>query len=614
MLKVHKAFFGTCVFLNGHKVGTHALNFTPGWFDLQPFIKTDGTENELIIHVGASLAQIPLSVADGWDYEKSRYVPGIYDSVELIVTSTPHVVNVQTVPDLEKKSVRVVVELANGGASAVAAKVKALVRETKSGKVKGERTVKTAMIEAGAKSRLNTTIEISDPHWWTPEDPFLYELVVDTSADTCKTRFAMRTFKSDPGSGKVLLNGKPYYMRGSNVCIFRFFEDSKRGNKPWDHEWVRKLHRKFKSMHWKSLRYCIGFPPELWYDIADGEGILIQDEFPIWYLIWNSGTMKGWPDQIKADDLTVDFTEWMRERWNHPCVVIWDAQNETPNDSVTAAVISRVRGLDLSDRPWDNGWGTPQSPTDISEWHPYRCSPQYPRPFRLSIFERESGVPDTGPKNGGHPPYIINEYGWLWINRDGSPTTLSRPVYESILGPDATAEELRNYYARTLAAMTEFWRCRQKCAGIMHFCGLGYSRPLGQTSDNFTNLENLTFEPNFYKYVRDSFAPVGVIIDLWKEKVEPSTVLSIPVIVINDLETAWSGDVTLRMEQKGKTVWKETKQVTAKSFGAGTADFRIKCSDEPVRCELIAEIRGQDDDQVSSHRILSVERRKKKRG
>ena len=44
-------------------------------------LKTDGTENELVIRGGASLAQIPLSATDGWDPEKARYVPGIYDSV-----------------------------------------------------------------------------------------------------------------------------------------------------------------------------------------------------------------------------------------------------------------------------------------------------------------------------------------------------------------------------------------------------------------------------------------------------------------------------------------------------------------------------------------------------
>ena len=46
----------------------------------------------------------------------------------------------------------------------------------------------------------------------------------------------------------------------------------------------------------------------------------------------------------------------MQERWNHPCVVLWDAQNET-RTAVTGEALQAVRGLDLSNRPWDNGYG-----------------------------------------------------------------------------------------------------------------------------------------------------------------------------------------------------------------------------------------------------------------
>ena len=104
LLKVHKARFGAKVFLNGSEVGVHEPNFTPGWFNIRPFIKTDGTENELVIRVGASLAQVKPYLTDGWDIEKERYVPGIYDSVEIILSGTPHIINVQVVPDLENKA------------------------------------------------------------------------------------------------------------------------------------------------------------------------------------------------------------------------------------------------------------------------------------------------------------------------------------------------------------------------------------------------------------------------------------------------------------------------------------------------------------------------------
>ena len=60
----------------------------------------------------------------------------------------------------------------------------------------------------------------------------------------------------------------------------------------------------------------------------------------------------------------------MKERWNHPCVVIWDAQNESVTNVVGDA-IRKVRHNDLSNRPWDNGWAAPVSETDFIESHPY---------------------------------------------------------------------------------------------------------------------------------------------------------------------------------------------------------------------------------------------------
>ena len=63
----------------------------------------------------------------------------------------------------------------------------------------------------------------------------------------------------------------------------------------------------------------------------------------------------------------------MQERWNHPCVAIWDAQNESVTEE-TGKAIQAVRGLDLSNRPWDNGYGAAQSPDDSFESHPYLFS------------------------------------------------------------------------------------------------------------------------------------------------------------------------------------------------------------------------------------------------
>jgi len=600
-LKVNKARYGTKVILNGKSVGEHGPNWTPGWFDVKPFLRGGGEPNELLIRVGASLAQVPPHWTEGWDFEKSRYIPGIYDSVALILCGQPHIVNVQAVPDVEKRSVRAVVELG----AAASGRVNAAVREAKSSRVVGQ-----ASVEACSARQVELTVPIRDARPWTPEDPFLYELVVDTGGDASRTKFGLRTFTTDPASGRAVLNGRPYFLRGSNVCIYRFFEDAARGDLPWDREWVRALHRRFKEMHWNALRYCIGFPPELWYEIADEEGILIQDEFPIWY----GGGQDAWPKEITRQHLAVEFTEWMRERWNHPCVVIWDAQNETTDDAVVAATLTAVRGLDLSNRPWDNGWGAPQQPGDISEAHPYRANRQ---DFSLAIFAKETGVPNNGPGvDLGRPPYLINEYGWLWINRDGTLPTLTVDIYKRLLGEKATADQRRHYYARTLAAKTEFWRSRRKCAGVLHFCGLGYSRPDGQTSDNFIDVKNLVFEPNFRRYVGDAFAPVGVAIDFWGNELPPGEKREIPVVVVNDLDARWAGDVRLCLLRGEKPIAEQTRNAEVPALGDKRLAFPLAVPAEPGRYTLEASLARQGSPEVRSLRdfvVLTPEEREARR-
>ena len=188
------------------------------------------------------------------------------------------------------------------------------VREVSSGQVAGEGDCQIAAAGSGAERQGQATIAIRNCHRWSPEDPFLYELETAAQSDVLATRFGMRSFRLDPATGRAILNGQPYFMRGSNVTLYRFFEDAERGDRPWRAEWVRRLHKAFRDMHWNSLRYCIGFPPEAWYRIADEEGFLIQDEFPI----WNTADKPGLYD---AGELSREYTEWMQERWNHPCVV-----------------------------------------------------------------------------------------------------------------------------------------------------------------------------------------------------------------------------------------------------------------------------------------------------
>lgn len=134
---------------------------------------------------------------------------------------------------------------------------------------------------------------------------------------------------------------------------------------------------------------------------------------------------------MKRDELARQYTAWMQERWNHPCVVIWDAQNESVTTE-TGAALMQVRGLDLSRRPWDNGWSRVMAGTDVCESHPYHFIK--PHMTLSHAVADKTGMPwayaNSNP--GNHHAYVINEYGWLWLNRDGTPTTLTKNLYANL--------------------------------------------------------------------------------------------------------------------------------------------------------------------------------------
>ncbi len=604
-LKINKSMYHTRVYVNGHFVGENVYSFTPSLFEIKPYLSEGRDKNQLVISVGCR-DQLPDTVANGHDFEKIIYQPGIYDDVKLIYGQLPYIENVQIVPDMEKGEVSVVGEISCKEKTAKV-DVQWKILELKSGKQVSEGTGICVNKGNSTTAALNFTTPVPDCHPWTPEDPFLYKIELTTGNSQKTIRFGMRSFRLNAMQGKAILNGKTYYMRGTNVCIFRFFEDPTRATLPWEKEWPVMLHQRFKSMNWNSIRYCIGFPPERWYDIADSLGFLIQDEFPIW--TGGPGGFKIWQKEMTAGQLAAEYAAWMKERWNHACVVIWDAQNESVTP-VTAAAINKVRQLDLSERPWDNGWAAPAGSGDALESHPYLFS-KYTNTknkpgkngvlYDLFSIERE---PDNDPNQ--HMPdssgkqyenaIIINEYGWIWLNRDGTPTTLTDNVYANVFPDARTANQKYEVYARNIAMLTEYWRSSRNSAAVMHFCGLGYSRPeapRGQTSDNFTDIRNLKFEPAYYNYVSQAFNPVGIMIAKWEKYFTAGEETTFPIHVINDRIDSWEGNIKVSL-MRGETVI-EQSTIAAKVENAGKGVFttRLRIPSEKGKYQCVAELTDQ---------------------
>jgi beta-galactosidase len=567
-LKVNKAQFGTAVWLNGKKIGEHLGCFTAGYFNLAGAILW-GAENELVIRIGAHPAVLPPSVACGTDFEKIKWTPGIYDSVSLEFSDNPRIESVQVAPRIRSSEILVETVVKNYLDRAVTF---ALTHRVKPWNTPATQSV---TLRAGERKTLTATVKLAGAKLWSPESPTLYTVETSTGGDSVASRFGMREFRFDTATKRAYLNGKLIFLRGSNITLHRFFEDPKCGALPWNEKWVRKLLVEIPhQMNWNSFRFCIGPVPDKWLEIADEAGLLIQNEFFIW-----TGRDK-WHTEWDTGDLITQYKEWMRDNWNHPSVAIWDSCNETNADVLGDTIIPAVRGLDRSNRPWENGYNLPQGPDDPIEDHPYLFSRYVfgeKKPFRMEELEKMFG---TRSKNAAYPSshaLILNEYDWLWLNRDGTSTELTKPVYDDIMKKGATAEERFATNAYLLAGLTEYWRAWRNYAAVLHFVYLTCSYPGVYTADHFRNVETLELEPNFADYMKEAFRPLGVYINFWQPSLAAGTKRSYAIMMINDEGTPAAGKLTLGFDGGAK---KETRFVLP-AYGQQTYQLELEAPATP---------------------------------
>jgi len=140
----------------------------------------------------------------------------------------------------------------------------------------------------------------------------------------------------------------------------------------------------------------------------------------------------------------------------------------------------------------------------------------------------------------------------------------------------------------------------------MHFTTLGYSRPDGQTSDHWADIEKLTWEPEFYKYVRPSFAPVGLMIDAWAESYPAGKSHEFPVVIINDLYESWQGAVRFRLICEGKILEEKTQNCEVAPLGDAKLLFTMDIPAKTGKYQVEAILVKPGAESVSSLRDFFV--------
>jgi beta-galactosidase len=257
ILKINKAQFGTKVWVNGNLVGEHPPCFSAAYLNITKAIRWSA-QNELIIRVGAHPGVLPANVSAGTDFEKLHWTPGIYDDVYLLLADNPVVETIQVAPYISPTTGIVLEAKLHNYGRAGEFELKNSIHSWKESGAVAHGSMKVSLA-AGEEKVVSEKIDIPGAKLWSPEEPNLYVLETSTGGDSASTRFGVREFRFDTATRRAFLNGQPYFMRGSNITLHRFFEDPLSGSLPWNDSWVRKaLITIPKQMHWNSFRFCIG--------------------------------------------------------------------------------------------------------------------------------------------------------------------------------------------------------------------------------------------------------------------------------------------------------------------------------------------------------------------
>ncbi len=555
-INIEQSRYGTDVWLNGNYLGNYIGCYTSCKYDATEAIDYNG-ENVLLLKVGQKrkLAELHPESAVGYDYEEDYFLPGIWGDTSLILANNPIIERVQIIPHIDTATAEARITVKNLEAITQNITLSSRVFEKSTTNPASDEITTNYAISPLEEKTLILNLPISDMQLWSPDNPFLYNLVskvkiADTEADTLTTTFGMREFKI-VGSD-FYLNNNRIFLKGGNIVFHRFLPDPNRAELPWDDAWIKKVLIDIPQEHnFNFFRMHMGHAYNKWYAIADEYGIMLEDEWPfrspvIYPYEWGPGSGYGTTEQIRQE-----FTQWLYDNWNHPSIIIWDAQNE-PHDGgeksrgiIRDIIIPEMKQVDET-RPWEcgmnpgvdfkpGGW----NPIDFSEDHPYIYSKG--PVLNNDNFGYSRSIDGMANSN---EPALLNEFIWFWLKENGETGNFSGCEVLRWLGRNSTNEQRLEHQAFLASELSELWR-RVDIDGIAPFCYLS-SSSAGTTNWFTGDIADPGVKP-IMAALKDAYAPFGVSIELWDRHFLPEEERTINVYLFNDTTQPKSGTLNYKI-------------------------------------------------------------------
>ena len=218
-------------------------------------------------------------------------------------------------------------------------------------------TVQVANLGTYPLENGRVTITLKQPHFWSPEDPYLYDFTVTAGEDVVASYFALRSLEIQKVGGyqRLLLNGKPYFFHG--LLDQGYWPDGLL-TPPSPDSFGQDI-LEMKALGFNTLRKHIKVEPEEFYYQCDKLGMVVFQDMV------NNGDYGFFRDtalptvgiqRLNDKHLHRDETtrrEFLREMEaavnqlkNHPCICYWTIFNEGWGQFDSDRVFDRFLELD----------------------------------------------------------------------------------------------------------------------------------------------------------------------------------------------------------------------------------------------------------------------------
>lgn len=287
------------VYLNGTKLGVHEGGFTPFNFEITSIVQPKN--NYLVVKVDNKRIKegIPTINTDWWNYG------GVTRDVKLIEEPSTFIQDYK-------------IQLKKGSATTISGYVKL-------NNVQNEEKVTISIPEL----KVNKTISVSDDNeisfeintkktqLWSPVSPKLYTVNISTDHQKLEDQIGFRTIQTK--EAKILLNGKPIFLRGISIHE----ENPMRGGRAFNEADALVLLNWAKELGCNYVRLAHYPHNENMLRMADKMGLMVWEEIPVYWTVdfGNKSTLMNAKNQL---------TEAITRDKNRASIIIWSMANETP--------------------------------------------------------------------------------------------------------------------------------------------------------------------------------------------------------------------------------------------------------------------------------------------